>query len=811
MELVKDWTISLDFLDIKKELHGTFTPIQSHTSSWEVPAPIEPLESQFACHFSSSIQNRYISLQKETVLYIFKKDVLVATITSPDQSLRPDFMTWSTILSFYMSNSIKTCVLIGYQSGFFRVYDCDGTLVSAQQFHNQPITHISARTITNPITTADSDQILLLYKDFRVVTIDAAGVWMSLRMLATDDMFEFEPIPLSFKKYKLNELENLQYCFSLGPSDNTLFPPRFEGFQLDYAPFRVKERFLSFGDPFVALSSLPEQSEALLGDVATKLSNAVSSALKWLQSESKEGQQQTLRIKPDCVLTDPYRYPKFVSFAPSRLDGIKRYAAISDSLGRVSLFHIQEFVILKLWKGWRDAQVGWIQTKDMLSDDMILFLVLYSNQTGVLEIITVPNGDNISSDRVGKGLKLISSSSELVGSMHAKEKKHLLSDCHLLYPNGDLKRIVLKEESLVLARPSQFVALQDFVNDYISNKQEMILDQIYNEICGYNYVVVQLRSLQYLTSIVPIEFYEKVLCSLIDPLLVKRYLKGESADFSTQQLILITQLHFLTEYQILQLSTKFEENHLDAEKSDLDYLTFISSFSALHQGPFTLNDELTDSTRYQTIWFLLSLIFKGYSYDMVFGGLFIRPVEIIILLRTFLQNITTVKLSDLKVQKITTTLFNAVSQSGDTEALDLLHQYTISSKDVFATLLCGNVLLQLSLSTKNLALESNMKALVAKGNMLLPFYRLLDGDCRVPVMEFDTSETTSIPHLLAVHFDSTFQNLVTEDTHHSEAVFISRCSELLQLTIETDIVRTYQLFLTLRKWDIYQEICSPFF
>lgn len=70
-------------------------------------------------------------------------------------------------------------------------------------------------------------------------------------------------------------------------------------------------------------------------------------------------------------------------------------AAVTDSFGRVILFDTLKGIAIRIFKGYRDAQIGWICVDDE-SDEKenrryALYLVIYAPRRGLLEVISINN------------------------------------------------------------------------------------------------------------------------------------------------------------------------------------------------------------------------------------------------------------------------------------------------------------------------------------------------------------------------------------------------------------------------------------
>lgn len=80
-------------------------------------------------------------------------------------------------------------------------------------------------------------------------------------------------------------------------------------------------------------------------------------------------------------------------------------AVACDSLGRVLLMDTQKSIVLRMWKGYRDAQCAWIARP---SDPQVLYLVIYGWRRETLEIWPMRYGARIYSLVIGPHCKLLS-------------------------------------------------------------------------------------------------------------------------------------------------------------------------------------------------------------------------------------------------------------------------------------------------------------------------------------------------------------------------------------------------------------------
>ena len=112
-------------------------------------------------------------------------------------------------------------------------------------------------------------------------------------------------------------------------------------------------------------------------------------------------------IEPRSTLLDKNRAGVKVEAAPYGLP----FAAVSDSLGRVSIVETNSMKIIRIIKGVRDCQISWLRSSDGARN--ALFLVTL-DRLGVLAVFSVHFGPRVATWNVGKGAKLVSHSHQVI-------------------------------------------------------------------------------------------------------------------------------------------------------------------------------------------------------------------------------------------------------------------------------------------------------------------------------------------------------------------------------------------------------------
>lgn len=161
------------------------------------------------------------------------------------------------------------------------------------------------------------------------------------------------------------------------------------------------------------------------------------------------------RGQTSCVRTFTDSPRAFANLVPEPRR--KRWLLAPDLLGRVLLLEPKSLVCLRVFKGYRDAQCGWIVPAGTESH-ACSHLVLYAPRRGLLEVWQAPCGGRVFACNVGHGCVLLSPppSDDLPSVEHS---------CFLLQPTGILSKVSLSaaagvfsssEHSACVARAGDF-------------------------------------------------------------------------------------------------------------------------------------------------------------------------------------------------------------------------------------------------------------------------------------------------------------------------------------------------------------------
>ena len=113
--------------------------------------------------------------------------------------------------------------------------------------------------------------------------------------------------------------------------------------------------------------------------------------------------------------------------------------AMSDSLGRVHIVDTNNMTILRIIKGHRDAQVGWITSSNEFKS--ALFLVIL-DRLGTCSIISAIYGPRVALWNFGKGSILLKETNQMgVNAQNVKSIAHSHYQIAVMNSVGEIKRL----------------------------------------------------------------------------------------------------------------------------------------------------------------------------------------------------------------------------------------------------------------------------------------------------------------------------------------------------------------------------------
>ncbi|XP_064195807.1 rab3 GTPase-activating protein non-catalytic subunit [Anguilla rostrata] len=346
-----------------------------------------------------------------------------------------------------------TCIVVGFTSGYVRFYTESGVLLLAQLLHEDPVLRLKCRTYEiprHPGVTEQHEELSILYPA-ALVTIDGFSLFQSLRACrnqvaraAAAGSDSVQPPPLAYKKWGLQDMDTIVDHSSVGIMTLCVFDQMknasiLGGFHASVkgSPPAMCQYITVGGGPFTGFyyavegSTQPLLSHVALA-VASKLTSALFSAASgWLGWKNKHEEEPVQKQKPKVEpatplavrfgLPDSRRHGESICLSPCYT-----MAAVTDDFGRVTLLDLARGIAIRMWKGYRDAQLGWVQVCEGRGEGENVssptfprrhaqFLVIYAPRRGILEVWGTQQGPRVGAFTVGKHCRLLYPGYRLMG------------------------------------------------------------------------------------------------------------------------------------------------------------------------------------------------------------------------------------------------------------------------------------------------------------------------------------------------------------------------------------------------------------
>ncbi|MBZ3870457.1 Rab3 GTPase-activating protein non-catalytic subunit [Sciurus carolinensis] len=410
--------------------------------AWEETEPQEPEDEGNTCKTqkTSWLQDCVLSLSPTNDLMVIAREqkavFLVPKWKYSDKGKEEmQFAVgWSGSLNVEEGSSTGrpdwTCIVVGFTSGYVRFYTENGVLLLAQLLNEDPVLQLKCRTYEiprHPGVTEQNEELSILYPA-AIVTIDGFSLFQSLRACrnqvakaAASGNENIQPPPLAYKKWGLQDIDTIIDHASIGimtlsPFDQMKTASNIGGFNatIKNSPPAMSQYITVGSNPFTGFFyALEGSTQPLLSHVALAVASKLTSALF---NAARFG------------LPDSRRHGESICLSPCNT-----LAAVTDDFGRVILLDVARGIAIRMWKGYRDAQIGWIQIVEDLHERVpekvdfspfgnnqgpsrvAQFLVIYAPRRGILEVWSTQQGPRVGAFNVGKHCRLLYPGYKIMG------------------------------------------------------------------------------------------------------------------------------------------------------------------------------------------------------------------------------------------------------------------------------------------------------------------------------------------------------------------------------------------------------------
>ncbi|KAJ3426383.1 rab3-gap regulatory domain [Anaeramoeba flamelloides] len=256
-------------------------------------------------------------------------------------------------------------IVFGFSTGIFKICDRSGYNLLTEHLDNLPISQIKTRTNSLYIQqTEQSEELIFLHGDNVLVCIDGHTLFHNInsnfvKRKQNDNEDEF---PIKFRKWKLSGQKKISDFISCGIKGNTEFSILFD--------YQNISRFFAVGHgPFISgylaneqvnpLSSAVTKVFSLASTIKNSFFSFATGIFEKKNNENEQAQKkfkQPVEVNIKWKINDVKREVNNIYASPN-----SRFAALTDNFGRVLLLDTINFLIIRMWKGYRDAQCAWIE------------------------------------------------------------------------------------------------------------------------------------------------------------------------------------------------------------------------------------------------------------------------------------------------------------------------------------------------------------------------------------------------------------------------------------------------------------------
>lgn len=348
-----------------------------------------------------------------------------------------------------------TAFVVGLSSGYLKFYTEYSTCLLSLKFCDESIRSIKCQTKkintnarSNVHFATIMDELLITFNN-RAVIIDGLTLYENLKIAKNDVVrngIQYEPA------YNLNNLPTLLNCQNLMFNESTILDGELLGTRLtslfdslkleSIDPYAIKPKTfaktLAFVGKYPFLSFYQESRDSSSHSYGEMIGSIFS---LWKKPQPSQFQLTEMAKPLVRSLFDKDRQATSIVSSPD-----KRLAAITDDFGRVLLIDVTNCLVVRIWKGYRSAQCGWIEVKkdsEKRDSPYASLLVIYAPKRGLLEVWSAQRGPRIAAFNVGKGCRLLYSGFRMLNmrtdllqksgniTQHLSEQSYS-SQCYLL-------------------------------------------------------------------------------------------------------------------------------------------------------------------------------------------------------------------------------------------------------------------------------------------------------------------------------------------------------------------------------------------
>uniref|UniRef100_A0A0A1WZV5 Rab3 GTPase-activating protein regulatory subunit n=1 Tax=Zeugodacus cucurbitae TaxID=28588 RepID=A0A0A1WZV5_ZEUCU len=365
-----------------------------------------------------------------------------------------------------------TCIAIGLNSGMVLFYTDAGIKIFSQSYHDDPVLCIKAYS---PPRHSEADSFVYITYDECMCIIKGAEVFPLLvnlrfnfnRTYGRNAASDMSGLPaadlLQFQKFKFSSKNGaiINDAALTGSRYVTMYDHIIEQAvgigcyaKVNTSPVQHSMVVGVGAEPYIGFYYAEEgYRTTTLGEVARGVIDLTYRSVwgklfgqpeKSNDAAATPAQESLMRTRSKFY--DGKRDGYTIALAPNG-----QLAAVTDNLDRVVLVDLQRGVLLRVWKGYRDAQCAFVPVKERSLKGVktehrkALFLVIYAPRLGCLEIWALQNGPRVAAFTVTKSGQLAYNTHGLMGvTPGTKVKSSTPNYCLFLDPSdASVKEVVI--------------------------------------------------------------------------------------------------------------------------------------------------------------------------------------------------------------------------------------------------------------------------------------------------------------------------------------------------------------------------------
>ncbi|KAL3508767.1 hypothetical protein ACH5RR_028168 [Cinchona calisaya] len=360
---------------------------------------------------------------------------------------------------------------IGTSSGFLLIYSLQGDLIHKQLVNNGNIIKLRVRGTKKDLAEDASSEEVCVVMRTTIARFDGSDIQSMLRRWfqarhsnfwdQTSNRRDPEESGTSFGRLPYQLWNVSKYGSCADAAITGIMPPPLMELQSNQRYYCA----VTIGDDAVisAYRLSEDRNRSIVGAILSKVVPATFSTISSLSkmiwrsdatTKKQEAKPQPFaRASPLTCLKDYPRKGEKLTLSPSGT-----LAAITDSLGRILLLDTQALLVVRLWKGYRDASCLFVEMLvknnsattrssgyEYEKSDYCLCLAIHAPRKGIVEVWQMRTGPRLLTIPCAKGSKISQPTYRFVSSMVSSSSYVPLE---VFFLNGDSGQLSVLSRSL---------------------------------------------------------------------------------------------------------------------------------------------------------------------------------------------------------------------------------------------------------------------------------------------------------------------------------------------------------------------------